>query len=99
MRRFTGKISAEQKFLNDHVNIKFNLTASHVWNNSPPSGDGGNAHGELFTNALNANPTYPTHNPDGSIYQFPNGLNPIMLLDMFTDFRKLTEYLPILNPR
>lgn len=93
MRRFTGKINAEQKFLNDHVNIKFNLTASHVWNNSPPSGDGGNAHGELFTNALNANPTYPTHNPDGSIYQFPNGLNPIMLLDMFTDFRKTDRVL------
>lgn len=93
MKRYTGKISAEQKFLNDNVNIKFNLTASHVWNNSPPSGDGGNANGELFTNALNANPTYPTHNPDGSLYQFPDGLNPLMLLDMYTDFRNTDRVL------
>lgn len=93
MKRYTGKISTDHKLLNDRVNIKFNLTASHVWNNSPPSGDGGNANGELFTNALNANPTYPTHNPDGSIYQFPDGLNPLMLLDIFTDFRKTDRVL------
>jgi TonB-dependent starch-binding outer membrane protein SusC len=93
MKRYTGKISAEQKLLNDRINIKFNLTASHVWNDSPPSGDGGNANGELFTNTLNANPTYPTHNPDGSIYQFPDGLNPVMLLDMYTDFRKTNRVL------
>jgi iron complex outermembrane receptor protein len=93
MKRYTGKINTEHKLLNDNVNIKFNLTASHVWNNSPPSGDGGNANGELFTNALNANPTYPTHNPDGTIYQFPDGLNPLMLLDIFTDFRKTNRIL------
>lgn len=93
MKRYTGKISAEQKFLDDRLNIKFNLMASHVWNDSPPSGDGGDAIGELFSNALNANPTYPTHNPDGTIYQFPDGLNPLMLLDIYTDFRKTNRIL------
>jgi iron complex outermembrane receptor protein len=93
MKRYTGKISSEQKLLDDLVTIKFNLTASYVYNDSPPSGDGGDAIGELFSNALNANPTYPTHNPDGSIYQFPDGLNPLMLLDIYTDFRETNRIL------
>ncbi len=93
MKRYTGKISADQKLLKDRLNVKLNLTASFTRYDSPPSGDGGRAEGELFANMLNANPTYPTHNPDGTIYNFPDGYSPLLLLDIFTDFRKTNRIL------
>lgn len=71
MDRYTAKFNAEQKILDDRISVKLNVTASHTRNDSPPSGNT-NATGELFSHTLNANPTYPTHNEDGTLFQFPD---------------------------
>jgi len=93
LKRYTARVNADQNFLDNRLKVKFNLTASFTRTDAPPISDNGDSTGDMLTNALNANPTFPTHNPDGTLFNFPNGYNPLMLLDIYNDFAKTNRVL------
>jgi len=92
LERYTGRININQRFLDDRLNIGMNLTASQVRTDYAPIGNNAGVYGDALTNAMTANPTYPTHNPDGSIFLMPDGMiNPLMLMDVITDFSEVSR--------
>ncbi|WP_228691214.1 TonB-dependent receptor [Lunatimonas sp.] len=93
MKRYTARMNMTQRFVNDRLSFGINLTTSHTRNDSPPIGDNAGVGGDALSNALTANPTYPTRNADGSAYLFPEGINPLMMMDLFTDFSKVNRVL------
>lgn len=94
LKRYTGRFNFEQRLLNDRLKFTVNLTASHLDNSGTPRGDVAEASaGNLISHMINANPTYPSHNPDGTIFNFPNGKNPFAMLDVYTDFTKTNRVL------
>ncbi|WP_234364318.1 SusC/RagA family TonB-linked outer membrane protein [Lunatibacter salilacus] len=93
MKRYTARMNMSQRFINDRLKFGINLTTSNTRNDSPPIGDNAGVGGDALSNALTANPTYPTRNADGSAYLFPEGINPLMMMDMYTEFSKVNRVL------
>lgn len=93
MQRYTARMNMSQRFINDRLKFGINLTTSNTRNDSPPIGDNAGVGGDALSNALTANPTYVTRNPDGSAYLFPEGINPLMMMDIYTDFSKVNRVL------
>jgi TonB-dependent starch-binding outer membrane protein SusC len=86
MERYTARMNVNQRFINDRLKLGINLTTSRTRNDNAPIGDNSGVGGDALANALFANPTYRPYNPDGSLYLFPEGINPLMMMDIFTDF-------------
>jgi len=93
MKRYTARMNMSQRFINDRLKFGINLTTSNTRNDSPPIGDNAGVGGDALSNALTANPTFPTRNADGSAYLFPEGINPLMMMDIYTDFSKVNRVL------
>ncbi len=94
LKRYSGRFNFSQKLLKDRLGIVVNLTASHVNNAGTPRNDAAEASaGNLISQMINANPTYPTHGEDGEIFRFPNGKNPLALLDIYKDFTRTNRVL------
>ncbi|WP_162340515.1 SusC/RagA family TonB-linked outer membrane protein [Cyclobacterium salsum] len=93
MKRYTARMNMNQSFINDRLSLGINLTTSHTRTDSPPIGDNAGVGGDALSNALTANPTYPTRNPDGSTFLFPEGINPLMMMEIYTDFAKVNRVL------
>ncbi|WP_461100702.1 SusC/RagA family TonB-linked outer membrane protein [Spirosoma koreense] len=71
-KRLTGRINASHELFNDKVVIDLNATTSGVTDTYVLNSDNAGAQGSLIGAALQANPTYPVYNPDGTFYQ-PGG--------------------------
>lgn len=93
LKRYTGRVNLGQNVWEDKLKIKFNLTASQVRSDGVPIGDRPSADGDLITNALIMNPTMPPYNADGSIFDKAGVINPMALLDIYTDFTTSTRIL------
>nr|MBI1232369.1 SusC/RagA family TonB-linked outer membrane protein [Cytophagales bacterium] len=93
MQRYTARMNMSQRFINDRLKFGINLTTSNTRNDSPPIGDNAGVGGDALSNALTANPTYPVRNANGSTYLFPEGINPVMMMEMYTDFSKVSRVL------
>ncbi|WP_082026595.1 TonB-dependent receptor [Flammeovirga sp. OC4] len=85
MTKFTARFNNTQSFLKDRVKVDINFTASHINDLAAPTSDRSSADGEIITNALKANPTYPVYNDDGSLFFFPSGANPLAFLELYKD--------------
>ena len=85
------RFNAEQKALNDKLDITLNISNTTVYRNQ--LGDGNVFNYFIF----NAPPTYPVKNPDGSYYQFTdyNLANPVQHLNEITN--KGTSYQTLAN--
>ncbi|RIV23384.1 TonB-dependent receptor [Fibrisoma montanum] len=94
LKRYTGRINFTQKLLDDRVGVSVNFTAGHTNNRAAPRNDfaGANA-GSLIPDALGANPTYPVRNPDGSLFVFPQGRNPLADLELFDSYARTDRIL------
>jgi TonB-dependent starch-binding outer membrane protein SusC len=97
MERYTARMNMNQRFINDRLNLGINLTTSRTRNDNPPIGDNAGVGGDALAGAMIANPTFPTHNPDGSLYLFPDGINPLMMMDIYTDFGVVNRVLGSVN--
>lgn len=76
--RYTGRINLSQKLFEDRVTLDFNLNANNTGNLRP------NNQG-LIGAAISANPTYKTHNTDGTPFQYEDGTNPLVTLGLYKE--------------
>lgn len=94
LKRYTGRFNFTQRGLNDRLSVSVNLTVGHVNNVAAPRNDVSGANsGSLIPDAVGANPTYPVRNPDGSLFVFPQGRNPLADLDLYDNFSRTDRVL------
>ena len=89
-KRYSGRINANQKFIDGRLNIDFNLTSTVE--------NGENAHLKTVTaHMLTFNPTYPAYT-DGQPTNYPDLMNPITQADLFKDYSELRRTIVNLSP-
>lgn len=94
LKRYSARFNFTQKMLKDRLSVAVNLTASQVRNSGTPRSDVAEASaGNLISQMANANPTYPTHDENGNLFRFPNGKNPLAMLDIYKDFTRTNRVL------
>jgi len=89
--RYTGRINASQRMLNDRLTLDVNLNASYTENKRPPIGS-------LIGGAISANPTYPAYDADGNPYQYQGGVNPLITLKLEKDITTTTRVIGNVSP-
>lgn len=89
--RYTARINATQRMLNDRLTLDVNLNASYTDNKRPPIGS-------LIGGAISANPTYPAYDADGNPYQYQGGVNPLITLKLEKDITTTTRIIANLSP-
>jgi TonB-dependent starch-binding outer membrane protein SusC len=95
MNRFSGRINLTQKALKNRLVVECNLTASQVNENRVPIGGTTGYEGDLLTNAIQANPTMPVYNDDGSYFQdiIQSKRNPVAMVNLTDDITKTNRIL------
>ncbi len=80
-KRITGRINASHDLFNHKVTLALNATTSNLQDQYVLNTTNAGAQGNLIGAAIQANPTYPVTNPDGTFYQ-PGGdfRNPAAIL-------------------
>ncbi len=95
LRRLSGRVNATHELFNDKVVLELNLATSGVRDQYAPLGDNAGFKGNLLGAALQANPTYPVRNPDGT-YFTPGGgdfRNPAATVNLIDDNGNTTRTL------
>lgn len=98
MKRYSGRININQKFLKDRLNVDMNLNASQTINNRPPSEGNNGASISIVGAALAANPTYPAYDDTGKPYRYNSGLNPLRSLELNKDITTTNRVLGNISP-
>lgn len=94
--RYSARINASESFLNDErLRIGVHLTASETRDRAVPTSDDGGSNGQLITQTLMANPTYPVFDQDGNYTNFKANAyyNPAYLLSLYDDVSNTTRIL------
>ncbi|MEL6534692.1 MAG: SusC/RagA family TonB-linked outer membrane protein [Bacteroidota bacterium] len=101
--RLTGRINGTHRFLNDRINLDFQLTASQNSINNVPISNNAGFQGSLIGAALQANPTIPVRDANGNFYQGSDAIgsavisndfrNPIAMIEYITDEERVTRIL------
>jgi TonB-dependent starch-binding outer membrane protein SusC len=80
-QRLSGRINASHELFNDKVVIDLNATTAGLNDRYVLNGDNAGFQGNLIGAAIQANPTFPVTNPDGTFFQ-PGGdfRNPAAIL-------------------
>ncbi|MBK0378407.1 SusC/RagA family TonB-linked outer membrane protein [Mucilaginibacter segetis] len=94
LKRLTGRLNATQSLFNDFIKLDLNFLASNVKNRYALITDNAGFQGSLIGAALQANPTYPVYNSDGTYFS-PGGSfrNPVALLNGIDDRDNINRYL------
>lgn len=90
LKRYSARVNATQKLLDDRLKIDFNLTASRINNDRPPIGT-------VVGDALTLNPTYPAYT-DGKPTIFPDVFNPLIRLNLYDDITNTRRMLFNISP-
>lgn len=85
--RNSARFNGEEKFFDDRLTIKANLTASEIKENGVPTSDDGGSDGQLMIHTLMANPTWSVKDKNGEFTNFNMNAhyNPAYLLDIYED--------------
>ncbi|GAB4001088.1 TonB-dependent receptor [Spirosoma daeguense] len=85
-KRITGRVNASHDLFNHKVTLALNATTSNVQDAYVLNTTNAGAQGNLIGAAIQANPTYPVRNADGTFYN-PGGdfRNPTSLLEYIND--------------
>ncbi len=75
LKRYTGRLNVSQRLLNDRLVIDASVSVNNINNHRSRNGD-------LIGGALTTNPTIPAYNGSGKPYQFENGINPLLVLEL-----------------
>lgn len=86
IKRYTGRVNITQKALDDKLLIEVNLSANNTANLRPNIGG-------LIGGAIATNPTIPAYGSDGKPYQFENGINPLLVLELEKDITSINRVL------
>lgn len=76
--RYTGRINISQKLLQDKVTLDMNLNANNTQNRRPNNQS-------VIGSAISANPTYKPYNEDGSPFQYQDGTNPLVTMNLYKE--------------
>jgi len=88
--RLTARINADRRLLDDRLKFQLSLTGSRINDTYASVGNNAGFEGNLIGAALQANPTRPILNPDGS-YFLTNEFNNPMAMLAFVDDRAETS--------
>ena len=88
--RLTARINADRRLLDDRLKFQLSLTGSRINDTYASVGNNAGFEGNLIGAALQANPTRPIFNPDGS-YFLTNEFNNPMAMLAFVDDRAETS--------
>ena len=83
--RLTARINADRRLLDDRLKFQLSLTGSRINDTYAPVGNTAGFEGNLLGAALQANPTRPVFNPDGSYFQAGDWRNPMAMLAFVDD--------------
>ena len=83
--RFTGRINADRRLLDDRLKFQLSLTGSRINDTYASVGNNAGFEGNLIGAALQANPTRPVFNPNGTYFQAGDWRNPMAMLAFIDD--------------
>lgn len=95
LQTFGGRLRANQRFLENRLDVGFNLMANRTRTDFAPIADAPSTNGgDMITNALTQNPTNPVRLPDGSLFPITQeGFNPLRGPEILTNFSEVTRIL------
>lgn len=98
MTKYNGSLNLTQKALNNKVSFNANLTASEIAQSRLPLGTTG-YQGDALINALQANPTWPVYNANGTPFQSgsASNLSPVAMINYTNDLTHETRMLGSLS--
>lgn len=96
--RFNARLNGSKTFFQNKLKVDLSLTGSNVKNVYAPISDNAGFQGSLVGAAIQANPTYPVKNPDGTFFA-PGGdfRNPAAMLAYIDDQDNINRYLANLS--
>ncbi len=105
IKRLSGRFNANKKFLNDRLKIGTNVTVAQTLDAGAPITENAGFEGDAWLSALKGNPTWPTHNPDGTLFQLigadgklnPSEPNPLAMIELSDDATNSLRMLGNLN--
>jgi iron complex outermembrane receptor protein len=83
--RFTARINADRRLLDDRLKFQLSLTGSRINDTYAPVGNTAGFEGNLLGAALQANPTRPVFNSNGTYFQAADWRNPMAMLAFVDD--------------
>nr|WP_229235954.1 SusC/RagA family TonB-linked outer membrane protein [Dyadobacter tibetensis] len=89
--RYNGRINITQRLLNDKVNVEINLNANNTKNLRPSTAG-------LIGSAIAANPTFPAYDDQGNPFQYPDGTNPLITLQLEKDVTTTNRVIGNISP-
>ena len=94
MEKYIGSLNLTQKAFNNKVTFNTMLNASEIIQNRLPLGTTG-YQGDALINALQANPTWPAYNANGTPFQIgsANNLSPVAMIYYTNDLTRETHVL------
>ena len=69
IKRLTGRFNGSKKFWDDKLKIATNFTVAQTLDAGAPLTETAGFEGDAWANALKGNPTWPTHNANGTVFQ------------------------------
>lgn len=85
LERLTARINADQSLLDGRLDLDLSLTSSRLSDTYAAVGNTAGFQGDLLGAALQANPTRPVFNSDGTYYQTADFRNPVAMLALVDD--------------
>ncbi|SNS02686.1 iron complex outermembrane recepter protein [Belliella buryatensis] len=85
LERITGRVNATHKMIDDKLKFDLQLSASNIKDSYAPLGEDVGFEGNLIGAALQANPTRPIRNADGTFAQSQDFRNPAAMLAYIDD--------------
>lgn len=85
LARLNARVNASHKMLNDKVELAVQLTSTRLNNSYALTTDNAGFEGNIIGAALQANPTRPIFNADGTFVQSIDNRNPRAMLDLIDD--------------
>ncbi|MBI1225665.1 MAG: SusC/RagA family TonB-linked outer membrane protein [Bacteroidetes bacterium] len=97
-KRLTARFNANKKFLNDRLKIGSQFTVAKVHDDAVPISENVGFEGDLWSNALKANPTQKVRDENGELIQ-PGATepNPVAMLEYTKDFTNTLRALGNIN--
>jgi TonB-dependent starch-binding outer membrane protein SusC len=97
-QRTSGSFNGSKRFLDDRLKIGTQMTVSKIHDDQVPISENVGFEGDLWSNALKANPTLPVRDADGNLNQ-PGRTepNPVALLELTKDFTNTIRALGNIN--
>lgn len=97
LERLTGRLNATHKLLDDRLQLNLNLINSRLTDTYAPVTRNAGFEGDVIGAALQANPTRPVYENDGTFQQSTDFRNPVAMINYINDGAETTRTLANLS--